>query len=35
MYDFDALVTEVIRNKPEITRDSLMELVQEKKRTVG
>jgi ssDNA-binding replication factor A large subunit len=35
MYDFDALVTEVLRNKPEISRDSLMELVQEKKRTVG
>src|SRR5271155_2064896 len=35
MYDFDAFVTEVLRNKPEMTRDSLMELVQEKKRTVG
>src|ERR1700740_3794044 len=35
MYDFDALVTEVLRNKPEISRGSLMELVQEKKRTVG
>ena len=35
MYDFDALVDEVIRNKPEISRSSLMELVQEKKRTVG
>src|ERR1700688_1035314 len=35
MYDFETLVTEVLRNKPEITRDSLMELVQEKKRTVG
>ncbi len=35
MYDFDALVTEVLRNKPEISRDSLMQLVQEKKRTVG
>ena len=35
MYDFDALVAEVLRNKPEISRDSLMELVQEKKRTVG
>lgn len=35
MYDFDALVTEVLRNKPEFSRDSLMELVQEKKRTVG
>jgi ssDNA-binding replication factor A large subunit len=35
MYDFDALLTEVLRNKPEMSRDSLMELVQEKKRTVG
>jgi ssDNA-binding replication factor A large subunit len=35
MYDFDALMAEVLRNKPEINRDSLMELVQEKKRTVG
>ncbi|MGH9920912.1 MAG: hypothetical protein ACRD6W_18845, partial [Nitrososphaerales archaeon] len=35
MYDFDTLVTEVLRSKPEISRDSLMELVQEKKRTVG
>jgi len=35
MYDFDALVAEVLRNKPEISRDSLMERVQEKKRTVG
>jgi len=35
MYDFEALVTEVIRNKPEISRESLMERVQEKKRTVG
>lgn len=35
MYDFEALVTEVLRNKPEISRESLMELVQEKKRTVG
>jgi len=35
MYDFDALVVEVLRNKPEISRDSLMEMVQEKKRTVG
>jgi hypothetical protein len=35
MYDFDALVSEVIRNKPEMTRDSLMELVKEKRRTVG
>jgi hypothetical protein len=35
MYDFDALVTEVLRSKPEINRDSLMELVREKKQTVG
>lgn len=35
MYDFDALVTEVLRNKPEMSRESLMELVKEKKRTVG
>lgn len=35
MYDFEALLTEVLRNRPEISRDSLMELVQEKKRTVG
>ncbi len=35
MYDFDALVEEVLRSKPEISRDSLMELIQEKKRTVG
>src|SRR6266850_3993009 len=35
MYDFDDLVKEVLRNKPEISRDSLMELVQEKKKTVG
>jgi ssDNA-binding replication factor A large subunit len=35
MYDFEALVTEVLRNRPEISRNSLLELVQEKKRTVG
>ena len=35
MYDFEALVSEVLRNKPEISRESLMERVQEKKRTVG
>ena len=35
MYDFDDLMTEVLRSKPEISRDSLMEQVREKKRTVG
>jgi len=35
MYDFDDLVKEVLRSKPEMSRDSLMELVREKKKTVG
>ncbi len=35
MYDFEALVEEVLRNKPEISREELMDLVGEKKRTVG
>jgi ssDNA-binding replication factor A large subunit len=35
MYDYEALVTEVLRNKPEISREALMELVKEKKRIVG
>jgi len=35
MYDFEAIVSEVLRNRPEIGRGSLMEMVQEKKRTVG
>ena len=35
MYDFDDLVTEVLRSKPELNRESLMELVREKKKTVG
>jgi ssDNA-binding replication factor A large subunit len=35
MHDFDQLVAEVLRTKPEMTKDSLIALVQEKKRTVG
>lgn len=35
MYDFEALVTEVLRNKPDLSRESLMELVLQKKKTVG
>jgi hypothetical protein len=35
MYDFDELVAEVLKNKPDIGRDTLMGLIQEKKRTVG
>ena len=35
MYDFDELVAEVLKNKPDISRDTLVGLIQEKKRTVG
>ena len=35
MYDFDSLVEEVLKNKPELSRDSLMEQIEEKKNTVG
>jgi ssDNA-binding replication factor A large subunit len=35
MYDFDGLVNEVLRHRPEMTKDEIMELIQEKKRNVG
>ena len=35
MYDFDTLVDEVLRSKPELGRDGLMARIQEKKDTVG
>jgi ssDNA-binding replication factor A large subunit len=35
LYDFETLVGEVLRNRPEINRESLMELVSDKKRSVG
>ena len=35
MYDFDSLVDEVLKNKPELSRDSLLEQIEEKKNTVG
>ncbi len=35
MYDFDSLLDEVLKNKPEVTRDQIMERIQEKKRDVG
>lgn len=35
MYDFDTLMNEVLGGRPEITREKLIEMVQEKKRTVG
>ena len=35
MYDFDSLVEEVLKNKPELSRNSLMEQIEEKKNTVG
>src|SRR5438128_11242705 len=35
MYEFDSLVEEVLKNKPELSRNSLMEQIEEKKNTVG
>ncbi len=35
MYDFDGLIEEVLRNKPELSRESLLEQIEEKKNTVG
>jgi len=35
MYDFDSLVEEVLKNKPELSRNSLMEQIEEKKNKVG
>lgn len=34
-YDYEALVSEVLQSRPEITRESLLAMVQEKKKTVG
>lgn len=35
MYDFETLVQEVLKNRPELDRAGLMEKIEEKKRTVG
>ena len=35
MYDFDTLVEEVLRSKPELNRQGLMERIEEKKNVVG
>jgi ssDNA-binding replication factor A large subunit len=35
MYDFNSLIDEVLRNRPEVTRDQILSLIQEKKETVG
>lgn len=35
MYDFDSLMDEVLRNKSELTREEIMSMIEEKKRTVG
>jgi ssDNA-binding replication factor A large subunit len=35
MYDFDSLVEEVLKNKPELSRVSLLQQIEEKKNTVG
>lgn len=35
MYDFDSLIDEVLRDRPDMTREEIMSLIQEKKQTVG
>jgi len=35
MYDFETLIAEVLRNRPQLSRDSLLNLIQEKKSSVG
>ncbi|MGA2663811.1 MAG: hypothetical protein ABSF83_02585 [Nitrososphaerales archaeon] len=35
MYDFDSLLDEILKSKPELTRDQVMKQVQDKKRDVG
>jgi replication factor A1 len=35
MYDFESLVEEVLRSKPELSRKDLMDRIEEKKNTVG
>ena len=35
MYDFEALLAEVLRNKPQLKRESLLDLIREKKSSVG
>ncbi len=35
MYDFETLLAKVLRNKPQLNRDSLLDLIQEKKSSVG
>jgi ssDNA-binding replication factor A large subunit len=35
VYDFDSLLDEVLRNRPEVTREQIMRQIQEKKRDVG
>ena len=35
MYDFDSLLDEVLKNRPELTRDQIMAQIQEKKRDIG
>jgi hypothetical protein len=35
LYDFDSLMEEIIRNKPDLTREEIMTMIQEKKENVG
>ena len=35
MYDFEALIAELLQKKPELSRDEVLRRIEEKKRTVG
>src|SRR6266849_3540908 len=35
MYDFEALIGELLQNRPELNRDEVMRRIEDKKRTVG
>jgi ssDNA-binding replication factor A large subunit len=35
MYDFEALIGELLQNRPELSRDEVMRRIEDKKRTVG
>ncbi len=35
MYDFEALIGELLQSRPELNRDEVMRRIEDKKRTVG
>lgn len=35
MYDFESLIEEILRNRPDISRESLLKKIEEKKNTIG